>query len=223
MNYEDFIRYHKKGDAGVEERVIASLCKRLNLNEWDSFRLIYYYSITYHVPSALKILEGERDIKSLIFRTDRMYVRYQGRFYRLLHELDERKQETLRTCKTTKQAYEIVCGWYYFGRYAAYLFLEVYCNVFQPNWYDNLYPKWESGENYTNGAIIITKNKDVNKLNEFIDFVKASTADNIFSIETSLCAIGKFAKGTRYDGFYTERLLSDIKGSKWESLIIGLL
>jgi hypothetical protein len=31
MTYEEYIRYHRRGDAGVEERMIASLCRALNL------------------------------------------------------------------------------------------------------------------------------------------------------------------------------------------------
>lgn len=77
MNYAEYISYHTQGDAGVEERMIASLCHHFALSEWDSFRLIYYYTMTYHIPSALDmLLGGERDIKKLQFRTDRRYVRW---------------------------------------------------------------------------------------------------------------------------------------------------
>ena len=79
MTYGEYISYHLRGDAGVEERMIASLCRHFQLNEWDSFRLIYYYTMTYHIPSALDMLiGGERDIKKLQFRTDRRYVRCNG-------------------------------------------------------------------------------------------------------------------------------------------------
>lgn len=35
MTYADYIAYHKQGDAGVEERMIASLCSYYHLSEWD--------------------------------------------------------------------------------------------------------------------------------------------------------------------------------------------
>lgn len=66
MTYQQYIAYHKGGDAGVEERMIASLARHYRLKPWDTFRLIYYYSMTYHIPSALDmLLLGERDIKML--------------------------------------------------------------------------------------------------------------------------------------------------------------
>ncbi len=95
MTYAEYIAYHKQGDAGVEERMIASLCSYFNLNNWDAFRLIYYYTMTYHIPSALAmLLDGERNMKNLHFRTDRRYVRCNGAFPRLLSELT--------TCKAAR-------------------------------------------------------------------------------------------------------------------------
>lgn len=42
MTYQQYIAYHKGGDAGVEERMIASLARHYCLKTWDAFRLIYY-------------------------------------------------------------------------------------------------------------------------------------------------------------------------------------
>ena len=66
MTYQQYIAYHKGGDAGVEERMIASLARHYCLKPWDAFRLIYYYSMTYHIPSALDmLLLSEGDIIQL--------------------------------------------------------------------------------------------------------------------------------------------------------------
>ncbi len=223
MNYNDYIDYHLGGDAGVEERMIASLCKYFKLDEWNAFRLIYFYTMTYHIPSALSMLEGERDMAKLKFRTDRRYVRCNGAYPRLLQELTTEKLTQLKSVKTTSEAYWLVSSWYFFGRYAAYLFLEVYMNVFSPEWIDNLIPEWEPSENYTKGAVSVALSEERVELNKFLERTKKDTRDNVFAIETSLCAIEKFRKGTRWNGFYTERLLSDIRGCKWENLIIRLL
>ena len=220
MTYEEYIRYHRRGDAGVEERMIASLCRALALNRWDSFRLIYYYTMTYHIPSALDmLLDGQRDMKKLHFRTDRRYVRCNGAFPRLLRELVPAKQQQLQQCTTTQQAYDTVSSWFFFGRYAAFLFLEVYMNVFKPQWTDDLRFKWEHEENYTKGAAYITQNSSREVLDAFLESVKLDTKDNCFAIETSLCAVAKFFKGTRYDGYYTERMLNEADNSKWRELI----
>lgn len=222
MTYQEYIAYHNRGDAGVEERMIASLARRLNLSEWDSFRLIYFYTMTYHIPSALDMLQGERDIKRLKFRTDRRYVRCHGAFPRLLSELTEDKFQAVKGCTRTSDAYKEVRGWYFFGRYAAYLFLEVWGNVFHPDWVDDLYPDWEPNENYTKGAVSLARSNAKDDLDAFLDCARIDTQDNVFAIETSLCAVEKFRKGTRWDGYYTERMLADADGTRWKNLIYQL-
>lgn len=223
MTYEQYIAYHKQGDAGAEERMIAALCRYFGLNMWDCFRLIYFYTMTYHIPSALAmLLDGERDIKRLKFRTDRRYVRCNGAFPRLLAELTEDKHERLMNVKTTQEAYDEVKSWYFFGRYAAFLFLEVYCNVFNPEWEDNVKYGWEPDENYTLGAISLTRSNEKSVLDNFLERAKKDAGDNAFAIETSLCAIAKFAKGTRWNGYYTERMLEEAKGTKYETIIYQL-
>lgn len=223
MTYSEYIAYHRQGDAGVEERMIASLCRHFALSGWDSFRLIYFYTMTYHIPSALDMLiDNQRDMKQLHFRTDRRYVRCNGAFPRLLQELTRDKWERLLKVKTTQEAYDEVKTWYFFGRYAAFLFLEVYMNTFSPQWEDNVSFGWEPDENYTLGAISLTRNSERDALDKFLRQAKIDARDNAFAIETSLCAIAKFAKGTRWNGYYTERMLEEAKGTKYESLIYQL-
>lgn len=224
MTYEEYIAYHRQGDAGVEERMIASLCRRFALSDWDSFRLIYYYTMTYHIPSALDmLLSGERDMKRLKFRTDRRYVRCNGAYDRLLRELSQDKHDRLRKVRTTQDAYNEVRSWFFFGRYAAFLFLEVYCNVFRPDWTDNVAFGWESDENYTKGAISIVRSNERTALDTFLNRAKKDAEDNAFAIETSLCAVAKFNKGTRWNGYYTERMLDEAAGTKYETLIYSLV
>ena len=224
MTYEEYIAYHKRGDAGVEERMIASLCRHFKLSDWDAFRLIYFYTMTYHIPSALAmLLDGERDIKRIHFRTDRRYVRCNGAFPRLLAGLTKDKQQRLAAVKDTQSAYDEVRSWFFFGRYAAYLFLEVYCNVFSPDWVDNVEYGWEKDENYTLGAISLTRSAEKAELDKFLNRARKDVEDNAFAIETSLCAIAKFTKGTRWDGYYTERMLEEAKESKYADLIYSLV
>lgn len=225
MTYTDYITYHKQGDAGVEERMIASLCSYYHLSEWDAFRLIYFYTMTYHIPSALDmLLLGARDMKKLQFRTDRRYVRCNGAYDRLLAELTPDKFDRLQKVRTTSEAYKEVRSWFFFGRYAAYLFLEVFINVFAyaKRWTDDLFPDWEADENYTKGAISIVQSNDKAALDKFLVRAKKDTGDNVFALETSLCAVEKFNKGTRWNGYYTERMLKEAKGTKYEAIIYRL-
>lgn len=223
MTYDEYIAYHRQGDAGVEERMIASLCRHFALTGWDSFRLIYFYTMTYHIPSALAMLiDGERDMRKLHFRTDRRYVRCNGAYPRLLANLTQDKYDRLLAVKTTQEAYDVVKGWYFFGRYAAYLFLEVYCNVFRPQWEDNVAYGWEPNENYTKGAVSITRSNEKAVLDKFLNQARKDARDNAFAIETSLCAVAKFNKGTRWNGYYTERMLEEARGTKYETIIYQL-
>lgn len=223
MTYGEYIAYHLRGDAGVEERTIAALCRHFRLSGWDSFRLVYFYCMTYHIPSALDMLRGERSMSLLKFRTDRRYVRCNGAYDRLLKELTADKYQALLKAESTTEAYNTVRGWYFFGRYAAYLFLEVWINVCSPGWVDDLKPGWEPDENYTKAAVMLAGSNERSSLDAFLDRVRKDTGDNVFAIETSLCAVAKFAKGTRYDGYYTERMLNDANGTRWHHLIYSLV
>ena len=224
MTYEEYIRYHLGGDAGVEERMIASLSAHFGLSRWDSFRLAYYYTTTYHIPSALKLLRNHNTPKSeLKFRTDRRYVRIGDNFNRIMAQLSPKLLEQLDKATTTTEQYDIVSSWYFFGRYAAFLFLEVWTKLSGKQIKDDLALKFETEENYTKGAEIIAQTQDKAALSAFIESAKRDTNDNVFSLETSLCAVAKLKKGTRWNGYYTERLLSDIAGSEWENVIVSLL
>lgn len=224
MTYAEYIRYHLGGDAGVEERMIASLSAHFCLSRWNSFRLAYYYTTTYHIPSALMLLRNHNTPKSdLKFRTDRRYVRIGDNFDRIMKNLSPTMLEQLDGAKTTTEQYKVVTSWYFFGRYAAFLFLEVWAKLSGKQIIDDFAMKFEPDENYTKGAEIIAETQNREKLTQFIEKAKRDTGDNVFSLETSLCAIAKLKKGTRWNGFYTERLLEDIKGCEWENIIIGLL
>jgi hypothetical protein len=224
MTYDEYIRYHLGGDAGVEERMIASLSAHFGLSRWDSFRLAYYYTTTYHIPSALKLLRDHNTPKSeLKFRTDRRWLRIGDRYDRVMAQLSPKLLEQLDQATTTAEQYDIVSGWYYFSRYASFLFLEVWAKLSGKQITDNLALKFEPEENYTKGAEIIAQTQDKAALTAFIERAKTDTCDNVFSLETSLCAVAKLKKGTRWNGYYTERLLSDIAGSEWENLILYLL
>lgn len=105
--------------------MIASLAKYFNLSQWDTFKLIYFYSMTYHIPSALRLLFKPTNTqkKDLVFRTDRRYVRCNGAYDRLLKELNVSMLHSLQSCKTTEEAYNTVRKWFFFGRYTAFLIL----------------------------------------------------------------------------------------------------
>lgn len=224
MTYDEYISYHMGGDAGVEEKMIASLCSHFKLSRWDSFRLVYYYTTTYHIPSALKLLQNHNTPKEeLKFRTDRRYVRIGDTYDKIIRQLSPALLEELDEAETTTEQYRIVSNWYFFGRYATFLFLEVWAKINGKSVTDDLAMNFEPDENYTKGAEIVAESRNKADLGAFVERVKNDTKDNVFAIETSLCAVAKIKKGTRWNGFYTERLLADIAGTEFEPLIMSLL
>lgn len=216
MNFEEYIVYHLRGDAGVEERFVATFVNAFGLSEWDAFRLMYYYALTYSIPSAIRLLKNPGTPReSLYFRTDRRYVRICGRYEKCMANLNKGKMTDLFRCQTTADQYAVVSNWYYFGRYAAYLFLECFYK-YRPCEIDNLKMKYIPKENYTKGAVIVSGCKNAIELNKFVEAVKNRTNDNVFSIETSLCAVEKIKKGTRWDGYYTERFVKELTENDME-------
>lgn len=222
MNLEWYIGYHMRGDASVEERFAADFVRESGLGAWDSFRFLYYYALTYSLPSAIRLLQNPAvPRKILVFRTDRRYVGICGRFEKCMKALNKDMQASLYACRTTAEQYRLVTKWYYFGRYAAYLFLECFYKL-RPCLVDDLCMEWLPKENYAKGAAIVSGCRDQRTLDAFIDLAKRRTGDNVFSIETSLCAVEKIRKGTRWDGFYTERFLRELQDagmSKYMGLV----
>lgn len=223
MTYNEYIKYHNLHDADCEERMVAKLCGFLALSPWEAFRLIYFYTMTYHLPSALSmLLDNIRDKHKLKFCTDRRFVPLQNRYEKLLEGLTKDKYERLSALNTTQEAYDEVKQWFYFGRFTAYLFLEIWCKVVQYKYKDDVKYEWEEKDLYTKCAEHIVGSTDRTLLDTFLDNVRSDTMDNAFAIETSLCAAFKMLKGTRWDKFYTERMLNDARGSKYETIIYKL-
>ena len=222
-NFDRFCQYHRNGDAGVEPRTLKNICLQLNLSSYERFKLCYYYQATYQIDSAIRLFNNPLLTKrEVLFRTDRRYVRCLNNFERLKEELNHQKFEQLMLCRTTSEAYNLVTQWFFFGRYAAYLFLEAFMAC-EPNYElkDDIVPQWEPGENYTKGALLLFTNCEYNKtrLNSLLELLKQSLNDTVFSIETSLCAWEKIRKGTRWNGYYTERLFNESQNAVHGTLI----
>ncbi len=132
----------------------------------------------------------------------------------MLEGLTQDKMQRLKKVHSSAAAYDVVKEWYFFGRYAAFMFLECYYNVFKPQWVDNIKFKGEPEENYTKGAVLITRSRERGILDKFLECAKKDTKDNAFAIETSLCAVEKIKKGTRWDGYYTERAMKEARESR---------
>lgn len=226
MTFDEYIAFHKVGDPCVEEKMMAKLCKYYGLDEWQTFKAIYYYSMCYNLIDPFRLLQNPNLPKSSIdFCTDRRYVRIGDRYNTLLKELRKEKLEMLKSCKTTTEAYKVVSSWYYFGRFTAYLFLECWTYMYDMDWEDDFLPAWEKDELYTKGAMHVAglKEYDKGKLDEFCKRAKKLTGSNAFSLETSLCCVAKILKGTKGVGSYTENLLKYVNQFPIKNVILKLL
>ena len=225
MTFREFINYHN-GDGHPEESMVAKLCRYFRLSKYDSFRAVYYYSMCYNLVDPWRMLAAKSPLPKddIDFVTDRRYVRCGDNYNRLLKQLSPDLMRRLEARKTTARQYEEVSGWYFFGRYASYLFLECWNYLFPDDAEDDFLPGWEKDELYTKGAVALTGGTyDKRLLDDFMRKAKAATGDTAFSIETSLCGYAKIIKGTRYNGYYTDRMLSYTSGTKVGDIVLKLL
>lgn len=155
-------------------------------------------------------------------------------FNKCLHFYQNNLNEILRIGNDEiidlKKWLPVVEKWQYFGRFSAYLYLETISQLLQRE-VINAEMEWENGATATSGLMNLycfdeeadsfdkervlpdTLNKKI--LQEMIDPVlcdikAAGGNDNITMVETSLCAYRKFFKGSRYNGYYLDRMLEEI-------------
>lgn len=134
----------------------------------------------------------------------------------------------------TAKAIEKVESWYFFKRFSAYLFVETYCDILSLKAtrvsgleYEGDSMTFAGGACYVFGKDIeaqyIQKNHKLpfstGLFEEMIHSIqqqvlKAGGDDSLVKLETSLCAYEKFFKGTRYNGFYADRMLAEIESMK---------
>ena len=175
----------------------------------------------------------------LVFESDRRWVAQENRLETMLKEWANGKiAEAFERATITKQgeidivkALELVQGWYYFSRYSAYLFIETYCDIAgltitQPNGleYGGDRMTFAGGLFRYFGLDAMTANLRKkrklpidNRLFELMvkelqaDVKNANGDDSWVKLETSLCAYDKMFKGKRYNGYYADRMLQEVR------------
>lgn len=174
--------------------------------------------------------------KSILFQSDRKYIRMKNSFERCLvnfkdniHSVDDFLD---KVCEggiiVLKKAIPHVSSWELFGRFSAFLFLETFVELAGFP-IENTTIEWKNGNTATSGlmnvfgfdkqAIIFDKHnkllfstEDMDKMLEIVlQHIKNSGGSpNVTEVETSLCAYRKFFKGSRYNGYYLDRMLEEI-------------
>ena len=174
----------------------------------------------------------------LIFQSDRRYARLNGCFQKILADYSRNIRADQYIDKTVtgktisiKKAIGISTHWYFFGRFGAFLFIETLCLLMGYSAV-NTPIQWDEGDTATSGLMNIfclDKSADYfdkhdklppNLTQERLDVLygklvhairQAGGETNVTEVETSLCAYRKFYKGSRYNGYYLDRQLEELK------------
>lgn len=172
----------------------------------------------------------------LVFQSDRKYMRMKDSFERCMDDFYRNHREAraffAKVCAGNvvklKEAISYVSSWTMFGRFSAFLFLETLVEL---TGYEirNTTIDWKNGDTATSGLLNLfcfdnyanifdKKNKLIlppEKMDEMLSYTLGVISarggnPNVTEVETSLCAYRKFYKGSRYNGYYLDRMLEEI-------------
>lgn len=178
-----------------------------------------------------------RELKPiLLFQSDRKYMRMKDSFEACVEDFYKNHGsvrsflngicvgKTINLDKAIKK----VSSWVMFGRFSAFLFLETFVELTDYN-IINTTIDWKHGDTATSGLLnLFCYDKqadyfdktgkllvDTAMMDKMLERTLASIAKqggetNVTQVETSLCAYRKFYKGSRYNGYYLDRMLGEI-------------
>ena len=251
---KEYVNYHINGDADCNTVLMRKWVDNHKLNLQQRFDLAYFFGITYCIPSAILMVIEKDEIlndidswvlnnkKNIIFQSDRKYVKMLDNFNNCIKFFKNNlndvesflKDITTNNTILIEKALKKVQKWFYFGRFASYLFLETFIALTDYE-IENTTIDWKNGDTATSGIMNlfgldnsanyfdkhnkIPDNLDYTDLNNMLYItlkeIKANGGDdNVTGVETSLCAYRKFYKGSRYNGFYLDRQLEEILTTK---------
>lgn len=248
----EFLQYHKNGDGECNTVILCKWADRHGLKFQQRYELAFYFSITYSVISAIVLLEHQEEMLSdidgwveknksnIIFQSDRKYMRMKDSFQRTLHFWNKNLRDGKAFVQSVysgdrislEKAVNTVENWEMFGRFSAFLFLEMFVNLTKlPA--ENTTIVWKDGNTATSGLLnlfgyddaatkfdktkrLLIQPKQMDKMLAYtIDRIRRyGGSTNVTEIETSLCAYRKFYKGSRYNGYYLDRMLEEINATK---------
>ena len=172
----------------------------------------------------------------ILFQSDRKYMKMKDNFERAVEDYQNNHKlvdDFLYKTKENgvinlKKAIKYVSSWVMYGRFASFLFLETFVELTGID-IENTTIDWKNGDTATSGLLNVFGYDD--EANNFdktgrlpfntismdkmlymvINKTEQMGGDsNVTKLETSLCAYRKFYKGSRYNGFYLDRMLEEI-------------
>lgn len=187
-----------------------------------------------------KVFEGvnawvTKNKASLVFQSDRKYIRMKDSFERCLLQFKKVTPSKVVLSKVMEngtiilsKAIPFVSSWELFGRFSAFLFLETLVELTGIS-IENTTIDWKNGNTATSGLLnlygldnaattfdktnklIVEKGQMDKMLADILAIIASAGGDNnVTKVETSLCAYRKFFKGSRYNGYYLDRMLEEI-------------
>lgn len=172
--------------------------------------------------------------KKIVFQSDRKYIKMLDAFEKCTSFWVNHREDILHI--SLQEPFDltllipIVEKWEYFGRFSAYLFLETVAQVFNCTVL-NADMDWEHGNTATSGLLNLygydkfanqfdktqklpegfTQERMQRMVEPVLNMIEKNGGNaNITFVETSLCAYRKFFKGSRYNGYYLDRMLEEI-------------
>ena len=173
--------------------------------------------------------------QNLVFQSDRKYIRMKDSFERCLNQfkrigsVDAFLEKVMdKGIISLKKAIPYVSSWELFGRFSAFLFLETFVELTGIG-IENTTIVWKQGNTATSGLLnvygfdeqantfdrtgkLLLPPETMDKMLEGLTghIARSGGNINVTEIETSLCAYRKLYKGSRYNGFYLDRMLEEI-------------
>lgn len=166
----------------------------------------------------------------LIFQSDRRWVKFNNMFARSFKDFEQKcvfRQLRGKEKLDLEKSIGIVQKVCYFARFAAFLFLEAYCFMFGVKTFNDGID-WLKGDTATSGMLNVLgfdrfadefDEKSIlyvppEKLSEALKTIQKMIPEqdcrSAIYVETTLCAFRKHFKGTRYAGYYVDRVLGEL-------------
>lgn len=236
----DFIKFHNescKADTIVGQ--LKKYCEIMQFTEEQKENAVLIYSLTYSIPSTIVIMLKMQELttnpkkfwkenkEKLIFQSDRKYVKINDKFLPAFFEFDRNIFKTIKKLdKIDMQNIVLeVEKCYFFARFSAFLFIEAYSCIFDKEIVNNKLD-WLNGSTVTSGLLNVlgldnaanvwdkthNLNIDVKTFDLLVEKMlnKVSIGKDISVMETNLCAYRKLFKGSRYLGYYSDRVLEEL-------------
>lgn len=218
----------------IPDRV--DLCYFFGITYCVESAIVMYYSREEIMSDMESWIKANKD--KIIFQSDRKYIKMKDSFQKCLSTWVNNRAELQRIGNLYEidlnKWIDVVEKYPLFGRFSAYLYLETAAWLLDIP-VINADMDWENGATATSGLMHIygydEAAEDYDKTRKLkppftheymqkmvmpvLSAIRAANGDdNITKVETSLCAYRKLFKGTRYNGYYIDRMLEEIISMK---------